>query len=148
MERAVTEREPLPPDANGLCYADEQHFDETMVRIARDHLAHRAAWLERRIVPFGLAMSLVAAIGTCAALGPGPSLVILGLALTVLVAYVRRETRQAARVERESLCFGCRYSLQRARTDDAGWGTCPECGRRYHVGHFRRPPPYFARGSE
>ena len=34
------------------------------------------------------------------------------------------------------MCFNCGYSLRRSPTDSAGYGTCSECGRPFHLGYY------------
>ena len=121
MARSISpEREPLPPDEEGHCYTNEQHFDETMTRVARDQLANGANQLESRIIPLAVCFSVLGAAAACAGVGVGAGVAILGTAIAGLLVYIRRETRQARQVERERLCFRCSYSLLNLPVDERG----------------------------
>ncbi|MCZ6836927.1 MAG: hypothetical protein O7G85_14215 [Planctomycetota bacterium] len=45
-----------------------------------------------------------------------------------------------SRIVRDLQCFRCGYSLRNAKTDDQGFGRCPECGRRFNEAEYRKPP--------
>lgn len=148
MGRSIApEREPLPPDEEGYCYTNEQHFDETMTRVARDQLANGANELESRIIPLAICFSVLGAAAACAGVGVGAAVAILGAASAGFFVYITREARQARRVERERLCFRCSYSLLNLPVDERGSGACPECGTNYQEAFYRRPPPLYIRGD-
>jgi len=134
----------MPPDELGYCYQDEHHFDETLARVARDHLVKRGRLFER-LLPYVLAAWSIAALVTCVKLSPGAGVFAVVLMLIFVVSFFGRERRQMSRIEQSRLCFRCAYALASTPTDTEGRGVCPECGWRFHTAYYRRPPPSYVR---
>lgn len=51
-----------------------------------------------------------------------------------------RTNRLIRRIVAERLCLRCGYPLLHAPVDEKEFGACPECGRRFNLAEYRRPP--------
>lgn len=141
------ERQPLPPDDEGYCFTDEQHFVETLTRVARDQVARRARFFEAFLVPVFLLLVALWSVGACVLLNPELGVLALLVGLGGLVVYMSREVRLVARIEQHKLCFRCAYPLGEVGLDGDGRGVCPECGAPFLAAYYRRPPPTYVRGA-
>lgn len=135
----------LRPDANGHCYRTEQHFESCMRTASQRLLRVEGTALQR----WSFWVMLVVVISSFTVLPfvfkPGGS--ILGLSITLLWTgwFATRTTRMSNRIVAERLCLRCGYPLLHAPVDESGFSRCPECGRRFHEGEYRRPPRRYNR---
>ena len=136
----------LSPDALGYCYFGRWHFDVRMEDSAKRLMTKHGNTFER----FGwLIMAALFFVTSGLGLWLFPSVpvsMVTCLAVVVLAIWLSgRAKRFAIRIANERLCLRCTYPLLKSPIDEAGWGQCPECGRRFHNGEYVRPPVGYKR---
>ena len=142
MEPDKTENTPFLPDVNGYCYYDTYHFDKSMEAAASHLMLKHGSWIDRLLVLGVLILFaiflLVFFLITTANFWIFVSLILLSP--LVFFLYIIRAKQFSKSIIRKRICIYCGYSLIHTFTDDNGYGTCSECGKRFHLGYYRQLP--------
>ncbi len=140
--------DPLPPDPAGYCYLDRDHFNVFTQGIARRLILKHGSFVDR-LPLWGmfvfLAAVIIAVVLASSLLPSGWTLVPQLVPLVLLGWFFTRTRRFVKTIIRQRMCFKCGYSLRRSPTASAGYGTCSECGRAFHLGYYRHLPRGYKR---
>lgn len=133
----------LPVDENGYCYRDHRHFDQVMDRVAR-----KLAWTSRLAIVLMIALPTAMwgmAFVSIFVLEELPVYILYAVLLIAWGVHATSSRRFVAKIIKHRMCLGCGYELSHSPTDSGGWAACSECGRRFNVAEYRRPPHGYQR---
>lgn len=135
----------LPVDENGYCYRDHVHFDGVLGTIARKLAwTHRPAMVQMIVLPAAMWGMILALFFAFREVHFAVYIWYLLFAAAVSV-HATSSRRFVAKIIKHRMCLGCGYELSHTPTDSGGWAACSECGRRFNVAEYRRPPHGYQR---
>jgi hypothetical protein len=107
-----------------------EHYDNGPVRRWHRHLGW-ALMIGAAFVGMAIARGIVTGVAVVLLLGGA-----LGLGIAI---WKRGREAWVRRIVTEHLCFRCGYPLEGVGKDGAGFGGCPECGRRFCITDYVDP---------
>ena len=140
--------DPLPPDVNGYCYLNRDHFNAFTREISRRMIRKHGSFIDR--LPLWVMFIFIAAIIITFVLAPSflPfawSTMFQLLCFALMIWYGRRIRRFVKTIIRKRMCFRCGYILRQSPTDSDGFGTCSECGQKFHLSYYCHLPKGYKR---